>query len=66
MPSRSQTAADVELCHARFGFTENDFGRLPTGVRWVRRCELALADPLKSFGLVMNYRTKTQWPRHLA
>ena len=66
MPSRSQTKADAELSHADLGFTgmfsagdRQGFGGSATSAR-------SSAGPLKSFDLVMNYRTKTQWPRHLA
>src|ERR1700719_3319317 len=52
--------------HAGLGFTgmisagdRQGFGGSAISVR-------SPAGPLKSFDLVMNYRTKTQWPRHLA
>src|SRR6266480_2622642 len=58
--------ADAELFHAGLGFTgmfsagdRQGFGGSATSVR-------SPTGPLKFFDLVMNYRTKTQWPRHLA
>ena len=66
MPSRSLMAADAELFHAGLGFTgmisagdRQGFGGSATSVR-------SPAGPLKSLDLVMNYWTKTKWPRHLA
>jgi hypothetical protein len=66
MPSRSLLAAEAELFHAGLGFTGMISAGDRQGVRWIRHfCSIA-GGPTEILRLVMNYRTKTQWPRHLA